>query len=369
MTSSPKGALSRAVEAASLRLPDPSLISKQQLDAHAAVEAALEAVLKAELPDLAEVNDEAALLARDHAASLIVGLSQTNERVVRMLVGRALEQGWSDALLEKRIAEKVGLDPRSAQAVENYRRGLVEAGKPPGAVDRQARAYANRLRKHRARVIARTETQQALMEAQRGIWKRQQEAGDISRWAVRVTRIHKDERLCVVCRRENGKRRSLKAPDGPPFHPNCRCYEDLVDEGVEKAAPEGAALYVLKPVMVLDERPPKKTKKKKRDGSMVPMDDVSKVSSHAYPSLERVPGKQNWVDEAGGLPSYIERIAKHLHYERGMPIGRAIAVAVSRCKMWAGGGDNVDPDTRAKAAKAIAEWEAKKAKAHAKDDD
>jgi len=29
------------------------------------------------------------------------------------------------------------------------------------------------------------------------------------------------------------------------------------------------------------------------------------------------PGVQNWVDRAGGLPSYIERIAVHLHEERG----------------------------------------------------
>jgi predicted transcriptional regulator len=96
--------------------------------------------------------------------------------------------------------------------------------------------------------------------------------------------------------------------------------------------------------------------------------NIEKVSSRAYPSLERVKGKQNWVDHAGGLPDYIERIAKHLHYERRMPIGRAIAVAVSRCKLWAAGGGGVNKDTQAKAAKAIAEWEAKKAKGRKKDD-
>ena len=233
MTSShSRGLLSRAVERASLRVPDPSLISKQRSVEHAAVETALGAVLKAELPDLAEVNDEAAELARQHAAALIVGLSRTNERMVREYVARALDEGWSDATLQRRIAEKVGLDPRSARAVDNYRKGLKDAGHPPGRVDRMADAYAKRLRKHRAKVIAQSETQTALMEAQRAIWKRQQEAGDVSPWAVRVTRIHKDERLCPVCRRQNGQRRSLKDPQGgPPFHPQCRCYEDLVDEG------------------------------------------------------------------------------------------------------------------------------------------
>lgn len=35
------------------------------------------------------------------------------------------------------------------------------------------------------------------------------------------------------------------------------------------------------------------------------------VSSRVYPSLDRSP-KENWIDKTGGLPSYIERIAKHL---------------------------------------------------------
>lgn len=90
-----------------------------------------------------------------------------------------------------------------------------------------------------------------------------------------------------------------------------------------------------------------------------------KVSSRSLPSLDRSP-KENWVDKVGGLPSYIERIAKHLHSERGMTISHAIAAAINRVKKWAAGGQNVSPETRAKAAKAVAEWEAKKAKSRAK---
>lgn len=85
--------------------------------------------------------------------------------------------------------------------------------------------------------------------------------------------------------------------------------------------------------------------------------------------LERVPGKQNWVDNAGGLPKYIERIAVHLHEEKGYEIGRSIAVAVNACKRMCGSGDlnfkgkqNVNAKSRAQACAAIAEWEAKKMK-------
>lgn len=64
-------------------------------------------------------------------------------------------------------------------------------------------------------------------------------------------------------------------------------------------------------------------------------------------------------------PPYIDKIARTLHYERGMNIGRAIAVAVNRCRLWAAGGGGVNKDTQAKAAAAIASWEAKKAKGKA----
>jgi hypothetical protein len=80
------------------------------------------------------------------------------------------------------------------------------------------------------------------------------------------------------------------------------------------------------------------------------------VSSRVYPDLERKPGgPDNWVEKVGGLPSFIERIAKHLHYERGFSISHAIATAVSQCKKNCAKGN-------AKACKAVAQWEAKKAR-------
>lgn len=102
------------------------------------------------------------------------------------------------------------------------------------------------------------------------------------------------------------------------------------------------------------------------------MADATPPSS-IYPSLERVPGQQNWVDKAGGLPEYIERIAKHIHYEHGKEIGIAIAAAVNTVKRWCHGGTvsktggpevahHVSATTVAKACKALAEWNAKRGK-------
>lgn len=76
----------------------------------------------------------------------------------------------------------------------------------------------------------------------------------------------------------------------------------------------------------------------------------------------------NWVEKAGGLPSYIKRIAKHLQGD-GMDESRAIATAVNAAKKMCATGDTnwpgsqeVNAGSRAEACAAVAEWEAKKAK-------
>jgi hypothetical protein len=78
-------------------------------------------------------------------------------------------------------------------------------------------------------------------------------------------------------------------------------------------------------------------------------------SSKIHPGLERKPGgPDNWVEKAGGLPNYIERIAKHIHSDSGLSISHAIAAAVKRVKVLCAKGN-------AEACAAVAEWEKKKA--------
>jgi hypothetical protein len=93
------------------------------------------------------------------------------------------------------------------------------------------------------------------------------------------------------------------------------------------------------------------------------------VPSDAYPDLGH--GGKNWVTKAGGLPRYIERIAKHLHYEKGFTESAAIATAVNLVKKMCATGDvnwpgiqHVKPPSQAEACAAVAEWEAKKKAAH-----
>lgn len=93
------------------------------------------------------------------------------------------------------------------------------------------------------------------------------------------------------------------------------------------------------------------------------------TDSRSLPDIPNKKGKTNWVEKAGGLPKYIERIAKHLRSEKGMDTGRAIATAVNVVKKMCASGDtnfpgkqNVNAGSRAQACKAVAEWEAKKAR-------
>lgn len=99
-------------------------------------------------------------------------------------------------------------------------------------------------------------------------------------------------------------------------------------------------------------------------------------------ALEKVPGTQNWIDRLpAGLKarwhaSIIYRAAKHMHFERGMPVGQAIASAINWCKHIARTGDvkqwpgpqSVNPKSRAECVAALAVWEQMKAHARASKD-
>lgn len=88
-------------------------------------------------------------------------------------------------------------------------------------------------------------------------------------------------------------------------------------------------------------------------------------------SLDRSP-KSNWVQKNGGLPNYICHIARAIT-GNGHSINEAIPMAIGTAKRWAAGGTtngtarakHVHPATVAKAAAAVAQWEALRARAHA----
>ncbi len=77
-------------------------------------------------------------------------------------------------------------------------------------------------------------------------------------------------------------------------------------------------------------------------------------------------GKKNLFNTPGAsLPGYVREIARDLMKKRGMDKSKAIQMAIGIVQRWARGGGDVPEKTRAKAAAAVAQWEAAKGKAHA----
>lgn len=80
-------------------------------------------------------------------------------------------------------------------------------------------------------------------------------------------------------------------------------------------------------------------------------------------SLAKTKAKDSWLEDIHeSLPQYICEIGRAL-IRGGKSVSEAISIAISRCKVWAAGGDKVNAKTRTKAAAAISQWEAIKAKA------
>jgi hypothetical protein len=77
--------------------------------------------------------------------------------------------------------------------------------------------------------------------------------------------------------------------------------------------------------------------------------------SSIHPDLPNKPGKTNWVEQEGGLPNFIKRVAKHIMADSGYTESRAIAAAISQCKRG-----RLGP----KGLAAAAQWEAMRASAH-----
>lgn len=91
------------------------------------------------------------------------------------------------------------------------------------------------------------------------------------------------------------------------------------------------------------------------------IDQVIMLGSSA--SLADTAKKDSWIENVDGeLPKYVREVARSI-MKTGKTKSQAIAIAISRIKKWAATGEG---DTKAKATKALAEWESLKGKAKGK---
>ncbi|RJQ04431.1 MAG: hypothetical protein C4551_10785 [Bacillota bacterium] len=184
------------------------------------------------------LNPRAVDWVRTHSGELIREVTDETRLAVREVIRRAFEEGMHPYTSARHIRSMVGLTRRQAQAVDNFRRRLVEEGVAGEKLDKRVEAYRQRLVRWRAKNIARTETLRASNEGQQELWRQAAEQGLIDPAVTRKEFITTpDDRLCDICAPLDGQRvgleESFQTELGPvltpPVHQQCRCAMRLVE--------------------------------------------------------------------------------------------------------------------------------------------
>lgn len=200
-------------------------------------------------------NPRAIQWAEDHAAELVVGLSEETKANIRRTIADMYVKGIPPREAMRVVQRQLGLSARDGRALDGLRRRLelenarrlVENRKPwtVDRLDEQVDRYAGRLLRHRAETIVRTESIRASAEGQQELWHQAQEQGYLqSEDTRRAWLVTPDERLCEICaplaahNRLVGLEEPFLAGDGslvttPPAHPQCRCSIGLVFSDAE----------------------------------------------------------------------------------------------------------------------------------------
>lgn len=195
-------------------------------------------------------NPEAVAWAEKHAAELVAEVSEESRRAIRRIVARAFTDKMPPRQSAKLIRNVVGLTEVQADAVINLQQKVLtspgsliyagktpirvpKAGMPEARLDGIIQKYADRLTRHRAMTIARTETMMASNQGQALLWSQAQARGELPRTLKHEWIASFSERTCPICSALNGEVVEVGKPfsagvTNPPAHPSCRCTTGLV---------------------------------------------------------------------------------------------------------------------------------------------
>lgn len=183
------------------------------------------------------LNPRAVAAAAEQGATLVTGVTAETQAAIRALVARAYREGIPPRELAKLLESQVGLTTRQTQAALNYRAALTDGGLTGDTLQAKVDAYAKKLLRQRAEMIARTETIAAANAGQQAAWDAAVEAGLLDPEDTgRIWQAAADTRVCPICDALDGQIVGLHEPfitiegeaiDGPPAHPNCRCSVSL----------------------------------------------------------------------------------------------------------------------------------------------
>lgn len=211
-------------------------------------------------------NDQVVAFLQSYTFGLITNISTEVIATLRTVLTSAVLQGISPREQSRVIEPLIGLTSRQATAALNFRQGLETGnyravldralrdrrydstvlrqlrngeGLSKSQIDRMVERYTERSLRHRALMIARTETIRAANAGQVEAWRQAQTQGLLTgaermHWIVAT-----DERACPICKeipRMNPNGVAIgghfQTPNGiarmpPDPHPSCRCALSL----------------------------------------------------------------------------------------------------------------------------------------------
>ncbi len=207
-------------------------------------------------PLLTLVNPRAVQAASTEVGNMIVGISTTSADGIRSIVASSVGGDMTVTQQSRLISDIVGLDPRRAQAVANYRTSLegIANGTSPlsdayraladgrfnpasglssSKIDTMVSRYAEKQLQDRALTIARTETMRAATLGLQTSWQEAEAAGLFNPGDAMIEWVITDD-ACDLCL-ENEDAGPIPYGDSwpnddPPVHPNCRCTLSLVTD-------------------------------------------------------------------------------------------------------------------------------------------
>lgn len=176
-----------------------------------------------------ELRERAAQILESTATTLSRYLAGSSWEDLKDRLASWIREGLTPSEIAERLRMILPLTPRQAESLENWRQYLLAAGVPPAEVEKRIQELRDRYIAARAQSIAHTEFQRAWNLAKLETWRELAEEGYLPRErAMKVWRTLPG--CCPDCAELEGSTVPLDdvfpevGLDGPPLHPNCRCY-------------------------------------------------------------------------------------------------------------------------------------------------
>lgn len=190
------------------------------------------------------------------AASAALGITRATTDGIRAILQLGVTDQLAPVEVARRVGDLAGLLPRQVRAVENFRAAVTRRLVPtPEAltpavqrvIDQEIERYRDRQLLYRGRLIAETETQDAITAGERAFWDRAVADGHVE--ADRVTKTWRtvwDSHVCPICEPLHGQVvpysdvfvTSVGSKLGPTAHPRCRCYLEYAEIGQPSRRPD-----------------------------------------------------------------------------------------------------------------------------------